>query len=113
MPEIMKFEITIDDNEWCLLDFFLEQVEKGTRPEADLFKNDTFLNILTAVKYDVNNYTLIPYFIRGSALISKYCLQVNPDVKTIMERYNRRNKDCSSTHGLHAKLLRIRMPDNN
>ena len=81
----MRFEITdINDNEWKALDFLLEDVEKGNRKEETLLNDEIFLHMLSAVKFNTDNFMKIPHFIRGSELCKKYCQKVNPSVTEIL-----------------------------
>lgn len=81
----MRFEIIdIDENEWQALDFLLEEIEKGNREEKILLDDEVFLHLLSAVKFNADNYMKIPHFIRMSKLCKKYCQQVNPNVIEII-----------------------------
>lgn len=81
----MRFEIIdIDDNEWRALDFLLEDVERGNQREEVLLSDEIFLHMLSAVKFNTDNFMKIPHFIRASELCKKYCQQVNPSVIEIL-----------------------------
>lgn len=85
----MRFEITdIDENEWQALDFLLEDIERGHQTEEVLLNYEVFLHMLSAIKFDVNNFMKIPNFIRQSKLSIKYCQQVNPSVIEIINSNN-------------------------
>lgn len=91
----MKFEITdIDNKDWAALDFVLEHVEVDC-PEKEkeiLLNNEIFLHMLSAVKFDVNNYMKIPHFIRESKICKKYCQQVNPNVIELLNNGSKLSK---------------------
>lgn len=81
----MRFEIIdIDENEWQALDFLLEDVERGKQREEVLLSDEIFLHMLSAVKFNTDNFMKIPHFIRASELCKKYCQQVNPNVIEIV-----------------------------
>lgn len=53
----MRFEIIdIDDNEWQSLDFLLEDVERGNQREEVLLSDEIFLYMLSAVKFNTDNF---------------------------------------------------------
>lgn len=96
----MRFEIIdIDDNEWKALDFLLEDVERGNQREEVLLSDEIFLHMLSAVKFNTDNFMKIPHFIRASELCKKYCQQVNPSVIEIL------NKKTLSKIEIYRKYL--------
>lgn len=74
----------ISSTQWQNLASVFKWIENGRKSESTLLINETFLCMLAAVKYDVDNFMKIPDFIRESNVCVKYCLQANSDVKEII-----------------------------
>lgn len=51
-----------------------------------MLSDEIFLHMLSAVKFNTNNFMGTPHFIRASELCKKYCQQVTPSVIEILNK---------------------------